>query len=90
MNKNHGDRPCGFELLRDQKLKDLCGESTKALLLIDGDKLISFCTYAEQENCCKMMLLTGLKKPETQCFYDQTGYNSSDKTTFIQWIRMDR
>ena len=38
-----------FELLRDQKLKELCGESTKALLLIDGDKLISFCTYAEQD-----------------------------------------
>ena len=28
-----------YELLRDQKLKELCGESTKALLLIDGDKL---------------------------------------------------
>ena len=39
-----------YELLRDQKLKELCGESTKALLLIDGDKLISFCTYAEQDD----------------------------------------
>lgn len=38
-----------YELLRDQKLKELCGESTKALLLIGGDKLISFCTYAEQD-----------------------------------------
>ena len=39
-----------FELLRDQKLKELCGESTKVLLLIDGDKLLSFCTYAEQDD----------------------------------------
>lgn len=39
-----------YELLRDQKLKELCGESTKALLLIDGDKLLSFCTYAEQDD----------------------------------------
>ena len=31
-----------YELLRDQKLKELCGESTKALLLVDGDKLLSF------------------------------------------------
>ena len=39
-----------YELLRDQKLKELCGESTKALLLIDDDKLLSFCTYAEQDD----------------------------------------
>ena len=39
-----------YELLRDQKLKELCGEWAKVLLLIDGDKLISFCTYAEQDD----------------------------------------
>lgn len=39
-----------YELLRNQKLKGLCGESTKVLLLIDGDKLLSFCTYAEQDD----------------------------------------
>ena len=44
---------------------------------------------AEQENCYKMMLLTGSKKPETLHFYEQAGYNSSDKTAFIQWIGMD-
>ena len=45
---------------------------------------------AEQENCYKMMLLTGSKKPETFHFYEQAGYNSSDKTAFIQWIGMDK
>ncbi|MCR5331355.1 MAG: GNAT family N-acetyltransferase, partial [Lachnospiraceae bacterium] len=45
---------------------------------------------AEQENCYKMMLLTGSKKAETLHFYEHAGYNSSDKTAFIQWIGMDR
>lgn len=39
-----------YELLRDQKLKELCGDSTKVLLLIDNDKMISFCTYVEQDD----------------------------------------
>ena len=36
------------------------------------------------------MLLTGSKDPETLCFYDKAGYNSSDKTAFIQWIGIDK
>lgn len=39
-----------FELLRDNRLKELCGESTKVLLLTDGDALVSFCTYAEKDD----------------------------------------
>ncbi|SNU06805.1 N-acetylglutamate synthase, GNAT family [Lachnospiraceae bacterium] len=42
---------------------------------------------AEQENCYKMMLLTGSKKIETLRFYENSGYNSSDKTAFIHWLR---
>ena len=41
---------------------------------------------AEKEKCYKMMLLTGSKKPETLHFYEKAGYNSSDKTAFIQWL----
>ena len=44
---------------------------------------------AEKENCYKMMLLTGSKKPEIMQFYEKAGYNSSDKTAFIQWMGMD-
>ena len=44
---------------------------------------------AERENCYKMMLLTGSKKPETLRFYENAGYNSSDKTAFIQWLQTD-
>jgi len=45
---------------------------------------------AEQENCYKMMLLTGSKRPETLHFYEKAGYNSTDKTAFIQWLGMDK
>lgn len=41
---------------------------------------------AEKANCYKIMLLTGSKKESTLNFYRQAGYNSEDKTAFIQWL----
>lgn len=41
---------------------------------------------AKKENCYKMMLLTGSKREETLRFYEKAGYNSKDKTAFIQWL----
>lgn len=41
---------------------------------------------ALKENCYKLMLLTGSKKESTLNFYRKAGYNSEDKTAFIQWI----
>ena len=41
---------------------------------------------AKAENCYKMMLLTGSKDEKTLNFYSNAGYNSSDKTAFIQWL----
>lgn len=41
---------------------------------------------AEEADCYKMMLLTGSKKDSTLRFYERAGYNSSDKTAFIQWL----
>lgn len=41
---------------------------------------------AENNNCYKMMLLTGSKSEETLNFYKKAGYNSTDKTAFIQWL----
>lgn len=43
---------------------------------------------AEENHCYKMMLLTGSKEESTLNFYRKAGYNSSDKTAFIQWIDM--
>lgn len=41
---------------------------------------------AVSENCYKMMLLTGSKEKKTLDFYERAGYNSADKTAFIQWL----
>jgi len=41
---------------------------------------------AKDNDCYKMMLLTGSKREETLNFYRNAGYNSTDKTAFVQWI----
>ena len=41
---------------------------------------------AINNNCYKMMLLTGTKNESTLDFYKNAGYNSEDKTAFIQWL----
>lgn len=41
---------------------------------------------AEKSDCYKMMLLTGSKDRKTLDFYEKAGYNSTDKTAFIQWL----
>ena len=41
---------------------------------------------AQQSNCYKMMLLAGKKEKKTLDFYRNAGYNSTDKTAFIQWL----
>ena len=37
------------KLLAENKLRELCGQSTKVFLLVHGNELISFCTLAEQD-----------------------------------------
>lgn len=39
-----------YELLRGHQLKELCGQDTQVFLLTEGETLISFCTYAEQDD----------------------------------------
>lgn len=36
--------------------------------------------------CYKMMLLTGSREEATLNFYRRCGYNSTDKTAFVQWL----
>lgn len=38
------------KLLREEKLKQLVGDSTKVLMLADGENLVSFCTFAEKDD----------------------------------------
>lgn len=41
---------------------------------------------AREKNCYKIMLLTGAKEEKTLSFYQNAGYNNSDKTAFVQWL----
>ena len=41
---------------------------------------------AKENNCYKIMLMTGSKEESTIHFYEQAGYNREDKTAFIQWL----
>lgn len=56
-----------------------------------GQGLATLClSYAKElaakENCYKMMLLTGSKSDHTLDFYRRAGFNSTDKTAFVQWL----
>lgn len=78
-NLTHGQRPYAFveNVVTDEKYRNR-GLATACL---DFAKEI-----AERENCYKLMLMTGSKLESTLNFYKRAGYNSSDKTAFIQWI----
>ena len=41
---------------------------------------------ASENNCYKVMLLTGRKDEATLRFYENCGFNSCDKTAFIRWL----
>ncbi len=41
---------------------------------------------AKEADCYKLMLSTGSKREETLRFYRNAGYNSEDKTGFVQWL----
>ena len=41
---------------------------------------------AEDENCYKILLATGSDDPAVHRFYENAGYNSSDKTAYVQWF----
>lgn len=78
-NLTHGQRPYAFveNVITDESYRGK-GYATKCL---ERAKEIAL-----SENCYKMMLLTGSKKESTLQFYRNAGYNSEDKTAFIQWL----
>ena len=43
-------------------------------------------SIARQENCYKVMLLTGSKEESILRFYEKHGFNRQDKTAFIRWL----
>ena len=78
-NLTHNQQPYAFieNVITDEKHRKK-GLATQCLKFAKD--------IALKENCYKIMLLTGSKKESTLNFYKQAGYNSEDKTAFIQWI----
>lgn len=78
-NLTHNQQPYAFieNVITDEK----CRKRGLATQCLNYAKEIAI-----KENCYKMMLLTGSKEKSTLDFYRKAGYNSDDKTAFIQWI----
>ena len=78
-NLTHAQRP--YALIENVVTDENYRKKGLATACLDYAKAIS-----EKENCYKMMLLTGSKEAATLNFYRKAGYNSTDKTAFIQWL----
>ena len=78
-NLTHSQRP--YALVENVITNALFRKQGFASSCLDYAKQIAL-----QNNCYKIMLLTGSKKENTLHFYEQCGYNRNDKTAFIQWL----
>lgn len=78
-NLTHSQRP--YALIENVVTDENYRKKGLATACLDYAKALS-----EKENCYKMMLLTGSKEEATLNFYRKAGYNSADKTAFIQWL----
>lgn len=78
-NLTHGQQPYAFveNVVTDREYRNR-GLATKCLNYAKS--------IAEDANCYKLMLMTGSKEKSVLNFYERAGYNSNDKTAFIQWI----
>lgn len=78
-NFTHNQRP--YALIENVITDSICRNMGLATKCLQFAKEIAL-----NENCYKIMLLTGSKIESTLDFYRKAGYNSADKTAFIQWI----
>ena len=39
-----------YQLLSENRFQDAVGETSRVLMLVNGDELVSFCTYAEKDD----------------------------------------
>jgi GNAT superfamily N-acetyltransferase len=72
---------CPYALIENVITHELYRNKGYATELLNFAKEI-----AQDQNCYKIMLMTGSKQEETLKFYEKAGYNRNDKTAFIQWL----
>ena len=78
-NLTHGQRP--YALIENVVTHQLHRKKGYGTAVLSHAKDIAI-----KQGCYKIMLMTGAKDEETLCFYRRAGYNSDDKTAFIQWL----
>ena len=78
-NLTRGQRP--YALVENVVTHGSYRNKGYATQLLDHAKQI-----AVKEDCHKISLTTGSKLDSTLNFYRKAGYNSEDKTAFIQWL----
>ncbi len=78
-NLTHNQRPYAFveNVVTHEKYRN----RGYASAILDYAKRV-----AKDNDCYKIMLLTGSKEKSTLDFYRKAGFNSEDKTAFIQWL----
>ncbi len=78
-NLTHQQRPYALieNVITDKSFRNF-GYAT---MLLEHAKSI-----AAENNCYKIMLMTGSKEENILNFYEKAGYNRNDKTAFIQWL----
>lgn len=78
-NLTHGQRPYAVieNVITDKDFRNL---GIASALLAAAREM------AKEQNCYKIMLMTGSKKDSTFRFYEKAGFNRNDKTAFIQWL----
>ena len=78
-NLTHDQRP--YALIENVITEEAHRHKGYASAVLDYAKQMAL-----EHNCYKIMLLTGSKDESTLHFYRNAGYNSQDKTAFIQWL----
>ena len=79
LNLTHDLRPYGFI----ENVVTLPAYRKQGLA---GQCLAEAVRIAQAQNCYKVVLTTGSKRPETLNFYRNAGFNDSDKTAFVRWL----
>lgn len=79
LNLTRGQRP--YALVENVITDERHRKKGYATVVLNAARLV-----AKNANCYKIMLMTGAKDERTLAFYRRAGYNSDDKTAFIQWL----